>query len=277
MKQFHIISVGNSLLSNLKNKKEELKNIPFSDEEKWRKYLDNPSFLNEVYNFLSENPRKNSGELNSFLSFIEKENKENVHIYLVGTNTASNNISKYTIERFLKKIGYTIYDPAKFSGYFWEAESYDSRYAREEFSKDMGLLLDRIIVLVRKKQQEGFEVYINPTGGFKPHVVVAALAGFLTGCRVYYIHEEFRGIIEFPRLFYLPKGREIELLKELSDKTPRSGNDFDKLQKGSEDEIERLKYYGLVDTEKDEYGKEYRIKITERGLLFYNFIKKEEA
>ena len=102
MKEFHIISVGNSLLSNFKNKNEELKSISFSDEEKWRKYLDNPAFLEEVYNFLSENPHRNYAKLNSFLSFIEGESGENIHTYLIGTNTALNNIYKYAIDRYLK-------------------------------------------------------------------------------------------------------------------------------------------------------------------------------
>lgn len=275
MKEFHIISVGNSLLSNFKDKREDLKNIPFSDEESWGKYLNDPSFLKDIYNFLSENPRKNSGELNSFLSFVEGKSKENIHVYLIGTDTFSNNICKSTIERYLKENSFIIYTPKEISGYFWEAEKYDPKFAILKFTKDIGSLLDRILYIVRKKQEEGFEVFINPTGGFKPHVAVSVLAGFLAGCRVYYIHEEFKEIVEFPRLFYLPKGKEIELLEKLADKKPRSGNEFDELQKRFENEIERLKVYGLVDTEKDEYGKEYRIKITERGLLYYNFTKKE--
>lgn len=275
MKEFHIISVGNSLLTNFKNKREDLKNIPFSDEEKWKKYLDDSYFLNELYNFLFENPRQNSAELNSLLSFVKGKNKENIHIYLIGTNTGSNNICKYAIERYLKENGFTLYTPKEVSGYFWESSKYDEKIAKEEFTKDIASLLDKILYLVRKKQEEGFDVFINPTGGFKPHVVVSALAGFLTGCRVYYIHEEFKEIIEFPRLFYIPKGKEIQILEILSDKKPRSGKEFYELQERFENEIERLKVYGLVDTERDEYEKEYRVKITQRGLLFYNFIKKE--
>lgn len=272
MKQFHIISVGNSLLTNFKNKREDLKNIPFSDEEKWKEYLDDSYFLNELYNFLFENPRQNSAELNSLLRF-KGENKENIHIYLIGTNTVSNNICKYAIERYLKENGFILYTPKEVSGYFWESTYYDEKFARKEFIKNMGELLDRIIYLVGKKQEEGFEVFVNPTGGFKPHVIASALAGFLTGCKVYYIHEEFKEIIEFPRLFYLPRGKEIELLEILSDKRPKSGKEFDNLSKSYENEIERLKIYGLLEIEKDEYGKEYRIKITERGFLFYKEIR----
>jgi len=274
MKQFHIISVGNSLLSNFKNKRKELRNIPFSDEERWGEYIENSSFLEEVYDFLFENPRDNSAELNSLLTFVDGK-KEDIQIYLIGTNTASNNICKYAIERYLKENGFTLYIPDEISGYFWESYNYDEKFAQKEFTKNMAILLDKIIYLVRKKQEEGFEVFINPTGGFKPHVVVSALAGFLTGCRVYYIHEEFKEIIEFPLLFYIPKGREIKLLEILSDKTPKSDIEFEKIQEMYEDEMERLKIYGLIHIEEDEYRKGNKIRITERGLLFYDFLKKE--
>ncbi len=55
--------------------------------------------------------------------------------------------------------------------------------------------------------KDGYIVYFNPTGGFKAHVIATALAGFLVGAQVYYMHEEFKDLVYIPRLFYLPKGK----------------------------------------------------------------------
>jgi|Deesub1362A_J573_1020465.scaffolds.fasta_scaffold00583_23 putative CRISPR-associated protein (TIGR02619 family) len=276
MKEFHIINVGNSILSNFKNKNEKIKNIDFCEEEKWKEFLKNPDFLEEVYAFLLENPSKNSAEINSFLKMVKNKNPGEIDVYLFGTKTASNEICRITIERYLKENGFNLYTPKQISGYFWEEKEFDPKYAKEQFTKDIGVILDRILYLARKKREKNVEVYINPTGGFKPHVIASALAGFLTGCKVYYIHEEFKEVILLPKLFYLPKGKEIELLKILSDRKPRSGYEFEKLNEKFEKEIERLYLYGLIEKEKDETGKEFRVKITDRGILYYEFVRKNE-
>lgn len=273
MKEFHIINVGNSLLSNFKKANDSIKNIQFSEEEKWDAYLSDINFLNDIYNFILESPTRYSAEVNSFKRIVDGKDPKDISVYLFGTKTASNEICRVTIERYLKENRYNLYTPSQISGYFWEEKSYDSNYAKEQFSKDINTILDRILYLAKKKKEEGYEVYINPTGGFKPHVVASALAGFLTDCKVYYIHEEFQDVILMPKLFYLPKGKEIELLGILRDKKPRSGSEYRNLLNEYNDEIERLEMYGLVETESDDSNTKYRVKITNRGLTYFNFIK----
>ncbi len=277
MKEFHIINIGNSLLSNFKKINDRIKDIPFSDEERWSAYLDDMSFLNEIYSFLLKDPLRGSAEVNSFKKIVKDKDPEDISVYLLGTKTASNEICRVTIERYFKENGYSLYTPAQVSGYFWEEKNYDTNYAKEQFSKDINTILDRLLYLVKKKKEEGYEVYMNPTGGFKPHVVVSALAGFLTDCNVYYIHEEFQDIILMPKLFYLPKGNEIDLLNELSDKKLRSGGECNKLLEQYGNEVERLRIYQLVEIEEDESGKYYGLRITEKGLTYYNFVKKKEV
>ena len=277
MKQFHIISVGNSLLTNFKRTKKDIENLSYDKDKEWRELFDDPIFRDEIYNFVKEKPKKHSAELNSFLRFVEKYHVENkdVLIYLFGTNTGSNEICKNTIKRYLNEQGYRLANPKEFAGYFWENSNYDNRYAEKEFIEGIGELVDRVIYLAKKKQEEGFDVYVNPTGGFKAHVVASALAGTLTGSKVYYIHETFTDIILFPPLFYVPKGKEIEVLEILSDKEPRSGHDYETLAGQFTDEIDRLETYELVSVKRDDYEKTFRIQITERGLLYYNFVKKD--
>ncbi|CUU09190.1 putative CRISPR-associated protein, APE2256 family [Candidatus Thermokryptus mobilis] len=267
-KEFHIINVGNSLLTNYQR---EIKNsASHADNEYWRNMIDDVKFMEDIYQFLSSNPEKNSAELNTFLKVVRGKVPSNVEVYLSGTNTYSNEICLRTIAEFLKKQSYRIYDNPTFPAYFVEAQFYDDRYARDEFAKGVAEMLDRFIYLVLKKKEEGYDVYINPTGGLKAHVIACALAGFLTGCKVYYMNEEFKEVVFLPELFYLPKGREVDLLKLLSDKVPRSGSEYNKLKSNYTDEIDRLNLYGLIEVEKDENGRDYRIRITNRGLHFLN-------
>ena len=271
MKNFYIVNVGVSLVSNYMNTG-KIEKRPVSDNEFWKEKLGDRSFLEEIYEFLRADPKRNSAEMNSFLRIVEGDPKDN-EIYLIGTKTPVNEICVRALERLLKEKGYLIYTPKEVSGYFWEADTYSQEYAKEEFVKDISLLIDRLIYLARKKKDSGYRVAFVPTGGLKAHVIACAIAGFLTGSPVYYIHEEFNDIVRLPDLFYLPKGKEVQLLKKLSDKQPRRGGDFKKLQTQYENEIERLEMYGLVELEYGDDMKPYRIRITNKGLLFLENLK----
>ena len=268
-KEFHIITVGASIISNAQKQKiagltgEE----KVSDEKFWKEKLDDSKFINELVQFLNTDPKRNSAELNTFLRVVENKDPKNINVYLVSTKTKIGELCKIVLERFLKECKYTIFTGVEISGYFWESTVYDETFAKDEFKRDISELLDRLIYLAIKKKEEGFKVYFNPTGGLKAHVIACALAGFLTGCEVYYMHEEFKDVVNLPLLFYLPKGKEVELLQLLSDKKPRSGKEFKDLKTQYENEIKRLEIYGLVEVEKDEFGQEFRIKITNKGKL----------
>lgn len=59
-------------------------------------------------------------------------------------------------------------------------------------------LVAMMIDMIRKEADQGFEVMINATGGFKAEIAYATLVGLLFDVPVYYIHEAFREIIEMP-------------------------------------------------------------------------------
>lgn len=271
MKEFHIITIGASIITNAqKNKVAGLTGSEkVSDEKLWQSKLKDTKFLNEIKNFLSSNPKQNSAELNTFLRLVDGKEPENISIYLISTKTAIGEICRITLENYLKDRGYELYTGKEVSGYFWESSLFDEEYAKDSFKKDIVELLDRLIYLATKKKEEGYKVYFNPTGGLKAHVMTSAIAGFLTNSEVYYMNEEFNEVVFLPPLLYLPKGKELQLLQELSDKVLVSGKKFKDVEKEFSEEIERLSLYGLIEVEEDKFGKVFRMRITDKGLFIW--------
>lgn len=267
-RQLHLITVGNSIITNFQKKSATEAEIKYAkeDDKIWDKLIDDGVFLNRLYEFLKSAPGENSAEINSFERFLEQRNVKHTSclIYLIGTKTTSNEIAKNTLERYFKEKGCELLTSKEVSGYFWESRHSD-KMAIEEFTKGISDLLDRFLRVAMKKKEEGYEVVFNPTGGMKPHVITCALAGFMTASPVYYIHENFRDIVILPPLLYLPRGKELNVLSELKERV-YSGAEYNKLRSANEEEVERLRIYGLVEIETDERtGKDYRIKLTERG------------
>jgi len=270
--ELHLITVGNSLIRNYQRIIDDpkIKSAGMGDEI-WSELIKRPLFLKGIYDFLCNNPKENSAELNSFLRYCEqrKIKPQMCEIYLSGTQTASNEIALTTIGKYFKELGCTMYSPPQFPGYFDKP----LEMAADEFIRGITNILDRFIYIASIKKRDGYKVVFNPTGGFKAHVITSALAGFLTGCEVYYIHEEFKDVIIFPPLFYLPRGDELKVLEILSDKKPKSGKEFEELINKYGDEIDRLEHYGLVEIERDEFGKAYRIKITNKGVWAHGYLR----
>ncbi|MEM1725036.1 MAG: putative CRISPR-associated protein [Thermoplasmata archaeon] len=264
MKEFHIISSGVSVLTNAQRANLIPHDKKLSDSDYWETLLQNPAKINELKEFVKSDPRKNSAELNTFLRVVENKDPKEIEVYLFGTNTSSNELCRRVIESYLKENGFMLYTPIEVSGYFWEAK-FDEKYAIDEFRRGISDLLDRLIYLGKKKKEEGYKVYFNPTGGLKAHVIVTALAAFLVDAEVYYMNEEFNEVVFLPPLFYIPKGKEVEILQKLNTVKLLSGKDAEKLYSEASDEIERLLTYGLIAIEEDESNKIYRIKLTEKG------------
>ncbi|MCS7163557.1 MAG: putative CRISPR-associated protein [Thermodesulfovibrio sp.] len=267
MKEFHIISSGVSIITNAQKSGILPQNIKVADEDFWSALLDNPYEIAKFRDFLSQDPLSHSAELNTFLRVVKDKNPQLIEVYLFGTKTKSNEFCRRVIESFLKEKGYTLYSPFEISGYFWEAK-FDEKQAVDEFQKGISELLDRLIYLARKKKEEGYEIYFNPTGGLKAHVIVTALSAFLVDATVYYMNEEFNQVIFMPKLFYLPKGKEKDVLKKLGSVTYLKNEDAREFLINYSSEIDRLSIYGLITIENE--GIEATIiRLTERGRLIY--------
>lgn len=258
MREIHMISTGNSLISNFQKNGLIDPSKKVSDENFWSEILGNSNLINSILNLLRESPFKYSAELNTFLRVVDSKSPENIEVYLFGTRTASNEFCRRIIEAYLKEMGYGIYVPYEVSGYFWEA-CFDEKAALDEFKKGISELIDRLVFIAESKKKEGYKVYFNPTGGLKAHVIATALAAFITECDIYYMNEEFSQVVFFPKLFYLPKGRELELLKKIID--GKSNIDFEEY----DDELLRLKSYGFIEI--CEFDGARKIFLTEKGRV----------
>lgn len=266
MKEFHIISTGVSLLTNAQ-KDGFFPQIKVSDENHWQRVLEQPEQIEKLTKFLKNNPMKACAEMNTFLRVVEGKDPAKIEVHLFGTKTASSELCRRCIERFLKDSGYIVYTPYEVSGYFLEA-NFDIAFAHDEFKKGISELLDRLIYIANRKIQEGYTVYFNPTGGLKAHVIATALAGFLTGRQLYYMNEEFQNVVFLPKLFYIPRGREIEVLKKFKDNHTLSEMESKQIISSYSEEVERLTLYGLIEIQKDNTEK---LRLTTRGAV----IKKE--
>lgn len=266
-KEFHIISSGVSILTNAMRKGVIPQNKKIGDEGYWEAVLSDTSMIKNLISFVKQDYFGSSAELNTFLRVVKDKDPKNVEVYLFGTNTNSNELCRMIIESVLNELGYNLHNAYEVSGYFWEASKYDEKYAKDEFQRGISKLLDRLIHLARKKKKEGYEIYFNPTGGLKSHVITSALAGYILDAQVYYMNEEFNDVVFLPKLIYLPKGKEIDILMFLKDKNFISGKDAVELFNKNPDEMERLTIYGLIDIETDDTNKVYRIKITSKGKL----------
>lgn len=271
MKEFHIISSGVSLITNAQRKGELPRDRKISDEDYWQELLNNIEEINRLFDFLKVAPYENSAELNTFLRVVKGKEPENIEVYLFGTNTHSNELCRLVIGQYLKELGYKLFDGKEFSGYFFE-RLFNEKYAKSEFEKDISLLLDRLIYLGKKKREQGYRVFYNPTGGLKAHVIATALAGFIIDSEVYYMNEEFNEVIFFPKMFYIPKGKEADILKMMKEKVIISGEECKEIVNKNRDEIERLNLYGLIDLETDE-NVIYRLKITHKGEIISEMLK----
>jgi len=162
----------------------------------------------------------------------------------------------------MKENNYKVYITKEFPGYFL---NYTGKNL-EEFKTGVSDMMDHLIVLAKKKKSEGYKVYFNPTGGFKARVIACSLAGFMSYCEVYYLNEEFDDLVIFPPLFYLPKAKEIELLKILKEQNELSKNNIDELAKKYSEEFERLKNFGFIDHQTSDDQDFNKVRITSRGL-----------
>lgn len=75
----------------------------------------------------------------------------------------------------------------------------DLQYRESRFKiRGLRALVARLIETIRSEREQGREVLINATGGFKAEIAYAVLVGLLFDVPVYYIHEAFKEIIELP-------------------------------------------------------------------------------
>ncbi len=217
--ELHIVSVGNSLIGHLVEAGHFSPRPAMRDEAFWTQVLENPTELDRIYAFLEADPAGRSAEVRSLEFYLRTHGRRpsDVALYLVGTQTASNEIVRTTLTRYFKTLSHEIYTPQGVPGYFGSPEASAEDRPVEAFRQGMVELLGHLVDVTHQAQRTYSAVVFNATGGFKAHVVIVALAAFVTACPVYYIHEEFDELVEFPPLFYLPTPREVAFWQSRGD------------------------------------------------------------
>lgn len=212
---FHLISTGTSILNNF---------VKYSDVTgKFKDIVDKygmhnwgvlpvgdplqsmvESYIpsnNEVHRalreFLEMDPRRHSAELNSFLGFIEREGqaKEDIEIAIYATDTANCRLAAQIIYEYLRDVGfYIVSEPIRIRDFSFGPEYFDNALIE---------IMDKVVSLIHRKTEQGYEVFINSTPGFKPETTFISIASLLTLKRpptIYYIHESLKNPLKLPAI-----------------------------------------------------------------------------
>jgi len=212
---FHLISTGTSLLNNFVRYSERYKKFK-TIIDKYRMHnwgvlsVDDPlqskveSYIpsnNEVHialrNFLDIDPKRHSAELNSFLRFIDREGqtREDIEIAIYSTDTGNCRLAAQIIYEYLKDTGfYIVGEPIRIR---------DFSYGPEYFDDALIEIMDKVVSLIHRKTEQGYEVFINATPGFKAETTFISIASMLALKRpptIYYIHESLREPVKLPAI-----------------------------------------------------------------------------
>lgn len=268
-KDLHVVTVGASLLGHAQRAQIAglSSSVKVSDEEEWKRFRDDPERMDQLRAFLAQAPQHHSAELNSFLRAVSKRQRrpDQVDVYPVGTQTAAGGVAAECVGKWLSNQGYGVMQGVLPGAYFADGPSHAEQ--AERLGEGLVKMLEHLIDLAMRNAQNYERIFFNPTGGMKAHVITCALAGFLTGCQVYYMHDEFQDVVFLPPLFYLPNPTERGLLGTLADRKPRVGPEYQSLeQKHGGETLDRLERFGLLVRERDpETDRPYRVQITAKG------------
>ncbi|MGA1845995.1 putative CRISPR-associated protein [Deferribacter abyssi] len=178
----YIITVGTSILTNMA----KMKNLDYQSVS-----------LENVKDYLKSMPwDKLSAELNT-LKRLNIQKNDNFFILYSDDEEGkkSSKFLKYVLEAngfyfvFEKKIEYLTKDFTQFS------------------KKGVKNLINTIVSII----EENIDVKIVATGGYKAETAYATLIGMLFRIPVFYIHEDFKSIIEMPPM---PINFDIEIIKK---------------------------------------------------------------
>lgn len=248
----YLITCGNSLLTNYQKSPSPDPRVMGlqEDDARWEELLNDEKFYYTLLSFAEKVGRKSCAEINVFESFYDQSSKSEV--FLAGTKTISNNIVVRTLEIYFKKQkGIVLGNTKEYEGYFDTPEP----HRKEAFEKELADLMMTFLAIISKKQKQNYNVYVLPVGGFKAHVIAAAMAGFLCNANVGYIHEKFEQPILFPGIFSIPNKDEYDVLKFIEDHQNRVSSD--QIQTNFADcekTLEKLEILGFLEFDQGYWG-----------------------
>ena len=211
-----ITTVGASLLSNaakeLKRRRDEL-----TDEE--------------LANFLRmTDPKRASAETNSLSRLLQKGD----HIIFLHSDTPEGERCARLLCNYYERQDHLVK-----SQRIPDLNYQQSRFKLRGLRSLVAVLCD----LIQQEQRSQREVLINATGGFKAEIAYATLVGLLFRIPVYYIHEQFKDIVDMPSV---PVAWDYSLLADHEDFFEwleldlRSTEEVDQRLRGLPDEVRML-------------------------------------
>ncbi len=265
----HVIAVGTSILSNFEREfPEEAEKLGIkgwgvlspedpAQKEAFKHAHEGSNVFKTLLNYVSEDPKKRSAELNAFLTFVNYagHSKKNVGVLIYTTDTGNGFLCGQLVHTYLTREGYKSLTkkPVRIK---WLGRTLES------FEDGLINLTDKIVVKIRDHVKKGRKVYINATGGFKPETAYLVLAGALAGAhKAYYIHETFKEIVELP----LPKlsidEKLVNVIKNLKEPYAPLNEEELKEKLASEGlDINDLRERGVIHKEKPQFRK-YVVKL----------------
>lgn len=255
----HVISTGTSILRNFvryyREDPDKQRLISRYGMERWgslsptdplQKKIE--AFIprgNEVHEallrYVANRPLDASAELNSFLRFIEIEGhpEDNIEIALYSTDTPNNRLTARIIYEYLHEKGFNfVGEPIEIRGFV---------YGPEYFDEALADIMDKLVRIIHEKTNEGYQVFINATAGYKPETTFIILATYISMKKppiVYYIHESIREPIKLPAIPVMLDRRLMKILARYREPKPRSQVYMELLDHGME--IEEMIRNGLL-------------------------------
>jgi len=182
------------LLDSLRSKAEAEQLLrKFSPEDKHALKL-------EMLNYLKQDPRKASAEINSLFGYIKKiggdisKIKELVEkIHLISTDTESGKLAADVLKEYLESLG-LIVDVHVVPG-----------FGRKDFSSAVKRLVETVRGIVKPKEN----VVFNLTAGYKPETAAMAVLAVESDIKQYYMHELSEEAVVLPSASELSKNEKM--------------------------------------------------------------------
>ncbi|ACP37684.1 putative CRISPR-associated protein [Saccharolobus islandicus] len=216
----HLSAVGTSVLRNSSKDpkiKDRLSSLGLEnwdslslDDKKQRIIVEYRNELLEyLKNYIRENGEKASAELSALLKAFRKFNHkpEDTKIFLYYTNSPNSELAGEAIRYYLNELGYKDVVLAEITKINSEANFYEG----------MVDLFDKVITKLIDWKNNGYEIFINTTSGFKSETIFISIAGLMLESTLYYLHESFNDIIILPSPPISIKPNYVKIIKRLKE------------------------------------------------------------
>jgi len=186
-KKFFVISTGTSILGNFVRSNKESELVKKYSMDKWANLAPNDPLQRKIENFIPKgnevhdsllefvksNPKDASAELNSFLSFLEKYmiKKEDIEVLIYSTDTSNNRLTAQIVYEYLQGEGFRLVGNVVVVDNFGVSV--------DMFELELSSLLDKVVGVLKSKVDQGYEIYVNATAGYKPETTFLVLASML--------------------------------------------------------------------------------------------------